>query len=126
MMFSFNLSPPKMFKHWDWMHITNPMRHLLICFSIIMRITLWIYLQNNINFSPCINDKVYLHVIEPCIIWWGQAVVCFVDDDECKCSKNSIGGYVDGRYVCKCNQGFRGDGFTCISNHFNKILRPSC
>lgn len=70
----------------------------------------------------CKENKVYRHVTEA----YDEAIVCFVDDDECKCSKNSIGGYVDGRYVCKCNKGFRGDGFTCISNHFNTVLRPSC
>ena len=37
------------------------------------------------------------------------------DDDECKCSPHATGKYVDGRYTCKCKDGFKGDGFTCIS-----------
>nr|XP_034312980.1 fibrillin-2 isoform X1 [Crassostrea gigas]XP_034312992.1 fibrillin-2 isoform X1 [Crassostrea gigas] len=67
------------------------------------------YLQS--HFNICENKTAVMEI--GCQFTCEKCKVC--DDDECKCSKNSIGGYVDGRYVCKCNKGFRGDGFTCIN-----------
>ncbi|XP_062617789.1 fibrillin-1-like [Saccostrea cucullata] len=67
------------------------------------------YLQS--HFNICENKTAVMEI--GCQFTCEKCKVC--DDDECKCSKYSKGKYVDGRYVCKCDKGFRGDGFTCLN-----------
>ncbi|XP_078334159.1 uncharacterized protein LOC111116509 isoform X2 [Crassostrea virginica] len=67
------------------------------------------YLQS--HFNICENKTAVMEI--GCQFTCEKCKVC--DNDECKCSQHSKGRYVDGRYVCKCNEGFRGDGFTCLN-----------
>ncbi|XP_055995396.1 fibrillin-1-like isoform X2 [Ostrea edulis] len=78
------------------------------------------YLQS--HFNICENKTAVMEI--GCQFTCEKCKVC--DDDECKCSKYSEGNYVDGRYVCKCNKGFRGDGFTCINVNECKEKTDDC
>ena len=48
-----------------------------------------------------------------------------IDDDECKnglhdCDLNARCTNTDGSFECTCNDGFHGDGKTCISSKINE------
>ena len=55
----------------------------------------------------------------------------FLDDDECQngkhdCDINANCTNTDGSYECTCNDGFFGDGKTCISKFLMYMLYTGC
>ena len=46
---------------------------------------------------------------------------CSVDIGQRKCDGNATCVNLPGSYDCRCNRGYRGDGFTCICKYPNII-----
>lgn len=67
------------------------------------------------DFNGDIASHLYPLVSSNCTLW-------FVSDvNECEespCAQEAVCTNSNGSYVCACNQGFMGDGYSCESEHF--------
>ena len=58
----------------------------------------------------------------------GRFMCHHLDINECAdgsndCSANAICTNTLGNYVCSCNQGYSGDGTTCVGMYFRSMLK---